>query len=56
MPVEYSQRIDGLYNKWEKFHPAIQRQSAPDQYPMTTVQHIPFVWVVTQVVDSPPKE
>jgi hypothetical protein len=56
MRVEYSQRIDGLYNKWEKFHPSILRESVPDQYPMTAIEHTPFVWVVTQVVDNLPKE
>ena len=57
-PVEYSKRIDGLYNKWEKLHPCkLTRDTLSDRWFLSdTAQHTAFVWVITEVVDSLPKE
>ncbi len=54
-PIEYAQRIDGLWNRWEKIHPGqLYHDITYFEEQEATGRSFAPIWVVTEVVEHPP--
>ena len=55
--IEYRRRDDGLFNKWEQFHPSYAyNDTSYLEHDDETGEESPLVWVVTEVVEKPQQE